>query len=327
MTNKKYLIVAVLATFCLTATLFMIVPTRSQTGSYDPWEDVNDDGSIDMADISIEIANFMANGIPINKTALLLELQSRMDDLNASVLDLKAQFLALLLGLQTDVDSLNASVIELQSRVGDLEQFGGSLYRWNVFDTYMNMYAWLCGNDPSLYGGVPPNRWTDSSATAEQISSDKEVLRTLFCQKGYGGMNATVYSNVFIQYSSTTGRVVVCLFRIRNTMDYAINWTPYFRYTCYDAWGERASVALNGALAWTSGTGQAYGEQVANVTLSIPANRTSTVIFVSTSSPGYSPATFHIRSSVLAFCNNSLALPAGLKYVDDLDTATGGWDQ
>jgi len=59
MIDKKYLFVAVLATFCLTATLFMIVPTRSQTGSYDPWEDVNDDGSVDMLDISIAIDHFM----------------------------------------------------------------------------------------------------------------------------------------------------------------------------------------------------------------------------------------------------------------------------
>jgi hypothetical protein len=64
MTNKKYLIIAVLATFCLTATLFMIVPTRSQSGSYDARTDVNGDGTIDMADISIGIDGFMTNGDP-----------------------------------------------------------------------------------------------------------------------------------------------------------------------------------------------------------------------------------------------------------------------
>jgi hypothetical protein len=64
MTSKKYLIIAVLATFCLTATLFMIVPTRSQSGSYDARTDVNGDGTIDMADISIGIDGFMTNGDP-----------------------------------------------------------------------------------------------------------------------------------------------------------------------------------------------------------------------------------------------------------------------
>lgn len=50
MTSKKELIIAVLSTFCLTATLFMIMPTRSSSAErqYDPWCDINDDGEIDM---------------------------------------------------------------------------------------------------------------------------------------------------------------------------------------------------------------------------------------------------------------------------------------
>lgn len=54
----------------------------------------------------------------------------------------------------------------------------------------------------------------------------------------------------------------------------------------------------------------------------IPANRTSTVIFVSGSAPVATT-----RATLMAFSNDSLALPAGLEYVDDLDTATGGWEQ
>jgi hypothetical protein len=34
-----------------------------------------------------------------------------------------------------------------------------------------------------------------------------------------------------------------------------------------------------------------------------------------------------IRASQLAFYNNSLVLPAGLELVDDLETATGGYEQ
>jgi hypothetical protein len=33
------------------------------------------------------------------------------------------------------------------------------------------------------------------------------------------------------------------------------------------------------------------------------------------------------RSQILSFYGNTLALPTGLSYVDDLDTATGGWEQ
>jgi hypothetical protein len=71
MVTKRVLIVAVLATFCLTATLFMIVPTRSQTSSYSARTDVNGDGTIDMADLSWGIDGFMTNGdptLPVNIT-------------------------------------------------------------------------------------------------------------------------------------------------------------------------------------------------------------------------------------------------------------------
>jgi hypothetical protein len=54
------LILAVIATFCLTATIFMILPSKS-SGTYDPWNDVfpiEPDGVINMKDIAWEIANF-----------------------------------------------------------------------------------------------------------------------------------------------------------------------------------------------------------------------------------------------------------------------------
>jgi hypothetical protein len=74
---------------------------------------------------------------------------------------------------------------------------------------------------------------------------------------------------------------------------------------------------------WSNG---GYGNTSLN--LSIPANRTSTVIFVSTGTANYNhTSNIHERANVLAFYNNSLALPSGLQYVDDLDTATGGWEQ
>ena len=52
--------------------------------------------------------------------------------------------------------------------------------------------------------------------------------------------------------------------------------------------------------------------------ITLPANRTSTVIF--TVPAGY-PNT--MRSLFMGFYNNMLMLPTGLEYVDDLQTATG----
>ncbi len=51
---RKDIIMTVLLTFCLTAILFMIATTNSQTEpSYDPWADHNADGTIDIFDIVI----------------------------------------------------------------------------------------------------------------------------------------------------------------------------------------------------------------------------------------------------------------------------------
>ena len=67
MVTKKDLIIAVLATFCLTATLFIILPSRSAE-PYNPWADVSGpimgepDGTINMRDINYEIMRFNTLG-------------------------------------------------------------------------------------------------------------------------------------------------------------------------------------------------------------------------------------------------------------------------
>lgn len=198
-------------------------------------------------------------------------------------------------------------------------------YRYAVFDTYENGIAWMANNDGSLFGGIVPSSWTDGNAIASQLSANKEVLRTLFTRKGYAGANALVHAETYAYYSSTNGKVVAALFRIRNTTAAPINWVPVVRLSAYGAWGESASVALNGVSAWTSAGGTYLSSSSpVSVTLSIPENRTSTAIFVSTGGPAAVPNT---RSMILAFVSSSLALPAGLEFVDDLDTATGDWSQ
>ncbi|NLF68878.1 MAG: hypothetical protein GX575_07465, partial [Candidatus Anammoximicrobium sp.] len=188
-------------------------------------------------------------------------------------------------------------------------------YRWTTFNTYANGMNWLMGNDASMYGGVAPSNWTDNNATAAQISTDPNVLTSLFTHKGSAGTNATIYSGTDTQYSSTNGRVVADLFRVQNTTNGPLTWSPYFYYSQYSGWSERASVAVNGTLVWTGSDGL----NAANVPITLPANSTSTVIFVSTDGPAYSPGYgYYVRGNQLAFYNNSLSLPAGLAFVDDL---------
>ena len=86
---KKDLFVAVLLTFCLSFTLFQVLPIGSQSaGDYDPWLDYNDDGEIDMRDVGPIARAYGSEGTPINKTKLLLELQARIDELNATLISL-----------------------------------------------------------------------------------------------------------------------------------------------------------------------------------------------------------------------------------------------
>jgi hypothetical protein len=57
MVKKKDLVIVALATFCLTATLFMIVSTRSQPENrYNPWMDLDDNGQINILD-AIDLSN------------------------------------------------------------------------------------------------------------------------------------------------------------------------------------------------------------------------------------------------------------------------------
>jgi len=206
----------------------------------------------------------------------------------------------------------------------------GAPYRWAVFSTYNDgdNAAWFANNDASLFGGVQPQKWSDDWGKASQMSADKEVLRTLFTQKGYGGKNALVFADEWLGYSTTNSKLCVALFRIKNTTASPIEWPVYCYMTANYNWGELASIAVNGADTWHS-TSNLFPHDLLIHTLSIPANRTSTVIFVSPSSWGkdISGIYVYVRASILAFTNNCLDLPEGLEYVDDLDVATGGWEQ
>jgi len=68
----------------LLVAMFLFVGVTSST-PYDAWYDFDDDGDIDIYDIVDIAGRYGTTGMPINKTELLLELQARMDALNATV--------------------------------------------------------------------------------------------------------------------------------------------------------------------------------------------------------------------------------------------------
>jgi subtilisin-like proprotein convertase family protein len=202
----------------------------------------------------------------------------------------------------------------------------GAIYRWNVWSTYGQAHGnWYAGNNSSLFGGVNPGTWGDGNGYAYSMSSSTDILKALFWRKGpnigSGMKNAMVYAHEWYYTSSTNSRHVGVFFRIRNTTAKNINWNACWYRTGYGGWGERASIALNGKKVWES-SGNFGPHDKSCHTTTIPANRTSTVIFVNASSSGSGT-----RSCFLAFYNDCLKLPSGLQYVDDLDSKPNGWDK
>ena len=215
-----------------------------------------------------------------------------------------------------------------QGAIGPAGPRIGHMYRWNVFDTFDHPNtSWLFANNPTMFGGVAPQAWSDGFALAGSVAADKDVQRSLLTQKGYPGRNAMVLSDTRLQFGSNDGKLVVTLFRVKNTTAAPITWQAHFWYSCYYPWGEVASVALNGVNVFTD-NGSTSGK-LAVVNLSIPPNRTSTVVFVAASGIPVSFAnnSHWVRATVAGFIDDSLALPTGLELVDDLDTAIGGYEQ
>ncbi len=193
-------------------------------------------------------------------------------------------------------------------------------YRWQEFSSYDQNYGWImssAGNpngNAAMFGGVTPQTWGDGNGLASQMSTDPAVLATLFTNKGYAGSNAMMQADTWLSYSSTNSKHYAALFQVQNSTGSPITWTPSFYYTSYFGWGEKASVAINGSLVWQS-TGDNGSASTQTLSISIPANSTSTVIFISASD---APSGAY-RTNVLGFFNNSLALPGGLVFVDYLN--------
>jgi len=72
--DRKILISIVLIGFILVGTLYPTI--IASITEYDPWLDPNDDGMIRVEDVLAVALAFGSDGEPVNKTALLLELQT-----------------------------------------------------------------------------------------------------------------------------------------------------------------------------------------------------------------------------------------------------------
>jgi len=224
-----------------------------------------------------------------------------------------------ILAADGDGSTLDADLLDGQDSSDFVPAHTQAIFRWNVWSTYGQAHGqWYGNNDSDMFGGVNPSNWGDGNGMAHQMSTNMIILRTLFNRKCYAGKNAMVYADEWYSYSSTNSKQVGALMRIRNTTGSAINWTPYWYRTAYGGWSERASIAINGVHVWDSG-GSNYGPgHNSSHTFAVPADQISTVIFIAASSSDSGT-----RSCFMAFYNDCLELPAGLEWVDDLDT--GSW--
>jgi hypothetical protein len=200
MVSRKDLIIAVLSTFCLTLALFMTLPAKSSPdlGEYDPWVDINDDGTINFLDAILLGTAFGTTGTPINKTELLLELQSRLDSLNVSLLDLEAYLMtriaeleASLAAQQSNIDGLNDTIHSLEQRIDVLEYNFSTLNACTI--TYNSTYSTI------TVGTTETLNWVDMPYTSVNLNlNTTSYLLIMFSADAYNNNNNLNYVT-FIQ--------------------------------------------------------------------------------------------------------------------------------
>eukprot|EP00039_Didymoeca_costata_P001593 m.53584 g.53584 ORF g.53584 m.53584 type:complete len:411 (+) comp10873_c0_seq2:77-1309(+) len=291
---------------------------------------------------SIEITSSMAS---IKKQRE--SLRKAFDDLNETLTGDLEDLAEQKDKLKADIEAQAAEVTktltkDLTDMSGDLPSNGAELaarlkltyvgnpkipvYRVAWFQTYNNgPVGWFDQNRNRGFGGVTPHDWTDGNARADRIGTDVKYLQSLFTRtRTASSYGAQICADNNMMYSSTTGIMCGALFRIKNTKSTAVQWRVNWVFTAYSGWSERASVAMNKVNQYSSGCS---GSCSTTINLNLPPSKTSTIIFMtSTSGAGWGYAGIYLRASINMIVDDSLKLPDGLEYVDDLDGLTGTWN-
>jgi hypothetical protein len=211
--NWKNYLVAIMLTALMLALMFIPMSGSQTTPQYDPWVDLNDDGYINVKDAVILGAVFGTTGDPVNKTALLYnvnatltELLSRIDRLNASVT-----------WIQSKVDQLDILVTELQLRV---LQLNASVATLNL--EIDELRAYLTELESTMEARIPKKGYISISPAAFSPQSNTQTYYKYESYlRGNGAFWASLQlpdgvtiTNITVRLydSSTSGKICVYLF-------------------------------------------------------------------------------------------------------------------
>jgi len=297
------------------------------------------DGVADFSAKMWATANGLTDGI-VNQAQARAAIES---DLDAKLADFQVEVDAKLATLSALPDVVAATVAEqlkpIDAHLGIISRIETTylanpkvpVFRWNWWHTHQHSAtSWFDGNNGRGYGGVKPGDWTDGNKRAWDMQTDIKYIARLFIQKGNAGeYGGSVCQDVYIMHSSTTARMCGVVFRIVNTKkNQNIGWNPEWMYSSFSGWSEDASVSLNGASTWRNHCDYSWCRSQINMNLKSNGQGTkiNTIIFIAGSSgPHHMGHSNHERANIVQFNDNSLKLPDGLEYLDDLDTATGNW--
>jgi hypothetical protein len=282
------------------------------------------------------------------------DLVSLQEGIDGSLVQAAEQQDALLDQLEQDVDAAEA---EMASTVSEAEEFtagfgtAGELvtvmraavrvqntfstnyvadskipvFRWTIFSTYNQNCCWFDRDRTRAFGGVRPQQWGDGNIQAHQMNPDIRYLKRMFTSRATGdaeaGANACIEN--FMMPHSTDDKRCGALFRIKNSAAGPVTWRVSWTFTGWSGWGNQASVAVNKRNVW-HGNCHHHCERTESIAM-VPndtRDRVSTVVFITGGSATYGHYNYY-RTNMLSF--NRMALPDGLDFVDDLDSATGSW--
>ena len=214
-------------------------------------------------------------------------------------------------------DTNGTETIRIDGETGSIDGIEKPEFRWRKWCTYNE--TWAMNNNADMFGGIAPSNWSNGYY-AHQMSSDKGILSTFYTNRGYvpSSGNINLVSDAYTTHDTGNASCQHLQSLESQTPPKMTLFGLLNGITLSGKLGDYASVALNGNSVWTY-TSNTLSNRTESI--SIPAGRISTVIFVSSGyryNSNYNTARWQLQ---LGFTDNALILPDGLKLVDDLDTA------